>query len=50
MLHQIIPAMVQNCGIAASKPIVILLLDWLKLCMIWGVQILMALSVFVRQK
>ena len=49
-LHQIIPRMVQNCGIAASRPMTILLLPVLKLCRICGVQMLIALSVLVRQK
>jgi hypothetical protein len=42
--------MVQNCGIAASRPMVMLLLPVLKLCRICGVQILIALRVLVRQK
>ncbi|MNC83226.1 hypothetical protein D3C75_1370690 [compost metagenome] len=50
LLHQIIPAIVQICGIAARMPITILLLPWLKLCRICGVQMLMALRVLVRQK
>ena len=48
--HQIMPMMVQTCGIAASRPIVVLLAPALKLLTISGVQTATIARVFTRQK
>jgi len=50
LLHQIIATMVQTCGMALRIPMVTLLLSWLMLRRINGVQTLRALRVLVRQK
>ena len=48
--HQIMPMIVQTCGMAASRPIVMLLASALKLLTISGVQTATMARVLTRQK